>query len=102
MAKTEPVVEFERELHELTSALVESGLVDDQNYVHRKTIGNKGDGTQVVALEANYWADPDVNVMASIPYSDLHAQLTERRAYDLRFLDGGLVQVRFEFDPDPP
>lgn len=102
MAKTELVVEFERELHELTAALVECGLVDDQNYVHRKTVGNRGDGTQLVALEADYWSDPDVNVMASIPYSELHAHLSERRAYDLRFLDGALVQVRFEFESGSP
>lgn len=98
MVMAEPVAEFERELHDLTRALIECGLVDDQNYVHRKTTGNRGDGTQRVALEADYWADPDVNVMASISYSDLHAHLSERRAYDLRFLDGGLVQVRFEFE----
>ena len=99
MAKTELVVEFERELHEITGALLEGGLVDDQNYVYRKTTGNKGDGTQAVALEADYWADPDVNVMASVSYGELHAHLSDRRAYDLRFLDGALVQVRFEFMP---
>lgn len=99
MAKSELVVEFERELHDLTAALVECGLVDDQNFVHRQTTGNKLDGTQVITLEAGYWADPEVNVMASIPYNELHEQLSARRAYDLRFLDGGLVQVRFEFEP---
>lgn len=102
MATTEPVAEFERELHELTAALLECSLVDDQNFVYRKTTGNKGDDTQYIALAADYWDDPDVNVMASIPYSELHAYLSERRAYDLRFLDGGLVQVRFEFEPDKP
>jgi len=98
MAKTELVAEFERELNDLTAALVECGMVDDQNFVYRKTTGNQIDGTQYVALEADYWSDPDVNIMASIPYGDLHAHLSERRAYDLRFLDGGLVQVRFEFE----
>lgn len=99
MTKSDPVAEFERELQGLTGALLACGLVDDQNFVHRKTTGNQADGTQRVVLEANYWTDPDINVMASIPYDQLHANLSERRAYDLRFLDGGLIQVRFEFEP---
>lgn len=99
MAKSDPVTGFLAEVTELTAHLIEVGLVDDQNFAYSKVIGNQLDGTQVVVLEAAYWSDPDVNVLATIPYVDLHASLTERRSYDLKFLDGGLVQFRFEFEP---
>ncbi|MDI6872398.1 MAG: DUF2290 domain-containing protein [Bacillota bacterium] len=102
MARTDLVEQFKEEVHELTAALIESGLVDDQNFVNRRTVGNKREGTQTVALEAAYWSDPDVRVLASIPYHELHAHLTTSRAYDLRFLDGALAQFRFEFSADSP
>lgn len=101
MGKNDPAKEFQDELSELTAHLIEIALVDDQNFAFPRVIGNQLDGSQVQVLEANYWSDPDVNVLASIPYADLHARLTAQRAYDLKFLDGALIQLRFEFNTAP-
>lgn len=90
-----PVETFRKELIDLTSYLLERSMVDDQNLAVRRDVGGGR-----VALEAPYWSNDPPDLFAAVSYGELYLALTSSRAYDLRFLDGGLVQVRFEFSAD--
>lgn len=98
MPKTKPPVEqYRKELVELTSHLLELSMVDDQSLAVRREVGGGR-----VALEASYWSSEESSpdLFGNVPYAELYARFLEQRAYDLRFLDGGLVQARFEFASD--
>lgn len=83
---------IEREIEQATWFLVGRGLVDDQNVPSRRT-GSGG----IIQLQAGYW-DSAPRMQEKIPYTDLYERLIETRAYDLRFLDGALVQLQYEFE----
>lgn len=83
---------FRRECIDLIGYLVEHSLVDDQNTPARRARGHG-----IVALESDYWADPP-RMQRKVPYAVLYDDLVDARAYDLRFLDGALAQVQYEFD----
>ena len=92
MTSRKPTVELmKKEIEEVTGFLMDAGLVDDQNFAARRP-GLNG----FVALEANYWVDAP-RMQEKIPYSDLYKVLKDSRSYDLKFLDGALVQFRFLF-----
>lgn len=82
---------FRLEISEATSFLVERGLVDDQNTVTRR----HGPGGSTL-LESSYWSSAP-RVQQKVRYDVLYAELKSGRFYDLKFLDGALVQMRFEF-----
>ncbi|MDI3194259.1 DUF2290 domain-containing protein [Pseudarthrobacter sp. AL07] len=92
MNKRKSAVELlKREIEDVTAFLVGKGLVDDQNAVARRS-GVNG----FVLLEAGYWADAP-RMQEKIPYGELYDRLKGSRAYDMKFLDGALVQFRFMF-----
>lgn len=99
MPRDKPVELFRAELIDLTKFLIRESLVDDQNMAIRRDVGGGR-----VNLESPYWNDefsaPDL--LSKVSYSELYAGLVDQRAYDLKFLDGGLVQLRFEFDASRP
>jgi hypothetical protein len=100
MSKNEHLVErFRKEMNDLTSHLLQLSLVDDQNSVARREVGQG-----LITLEANYWTRQEnrPDIYASVPYAELYRSLVTQRSYDLRFLDGGLIQVRFEFTAEKP
>ena len=78
------------EIYDLTAQLVEISLADDQNF----PIEQRFSGGTVITY-AN--ARPGRAVFANIPYPDFYAEQVRDRNYNLRMLDGGLVQMRYEF-----
>ena len=57
-------------------------------------------GNNIVLLQSDYW-DSAPRMQRKVPYSELYAELIEAEAYDMvRFLDGALVQLRYEFAAD--
>lgn len=93
MAEPRLVDLFCRELHEQIGYLVEQSLVDDQRWPARRRRGNNE------VLESDYWAVGH-RLQRKVPYSELYDACRAEKAYDLRFLDGALVQVRYEFRAD--
>ena len=99
MTVSEPPIEkFRKELLDLTGHLIEQSLADDQNSVVRREVGHG-----LAVLEAPYWSSEDCpDLFAPVPYGELHKRFAAQRAYDLRLLDGGLIQFRFEFTTKRP
>jgi hypothetical protein len=95
MTKTRsPIANFEKEINELTAHLIELSIVDSYNLaVRRDHVGD------ISVLEAGYWSNPDhsPDIFSRVPYDEFYTMLSSNRSYDLRFLDGALAQLRFEF-----
>lgn len=92
MTKSEPLVElFRKELIDLTGFLISESLVDSQNIAARRDVGHG-----IVVLEADYWVSAP-RMLGKSDYSELYRLCADSGAYDLRFLDGALVQFHFEF-----
>jgi hypothetical protein len=81
------------EIRSLTSKLIELSLCNDQNYPATQTqgtavaVGVKTGSTYSVALK-------------NVSYTHIYGELLEAKAYNLKMLDGALVQMSYRFDGD--
>lgn len=92
MTAPKTVVSTQRDLSQLVESLIKQGLVDDQNFpVVRQLSGNRWEvvfkGAEMVSL-----------AMRNIDYQVLYRELNNRRAFSVRFIDGGLLQLLYQFD----
>lgn len=79
------------EINSLIGYLIETGLVNDQNFpVTSSSIGNIWD---VSFAQSEYLSI----VYSDISYEEIYMELNERRCYSIRFLDGGILQISFRF-----
>lgn len=79
-----------RDMDGITARLIERGLGDDANF---SIVERSGDMTDVTFLGAEHISI----AMGDIDYSDLHRELSARRSYSFKLLDGGLVQTTYRF-----
>lgn len=78
----------------ILGSLIERGIADDQNFPVLRQISAAGwevsfDGAQHVSL-----------AMGDIDYSDIHKELSEKRSYNVKLIDGGLLQMMYRFEDD--
>jgi hypothetical protein len=86
-------VEVARESQEVISFLVESGLADDQNLPFLR---DRHGGREVTFQNAGL-----VNtLLKEMPYEDSYRLLVTERCYCAKLLDGGLIQLMYEFVND--
>lgn len=83
-------VTVERGINALVELLVGESIADDQNYAYIS--GSSGDYlvTFPSVVEHSY-------VLRDRPYEETYRELVESRSYNLRLLDGGLVQFSYRF-----
>jgi hypothetical protein len=79
------------EMSELISFLIEEGLVNDQNFpflrrMHKNECEVSFNGTEWVSI-----------AMGDIGYENIHRELCEKRAYNVKFLDEGILQMMYRF-----
>lgn len=80
-----------REIADLTSDLIEVGLCVDQNYPSiRPSVGG------VVDIDLGPSKDLSAT-FKNTPYSDAYAVLREDRTYNMKMVDGGLLQLMYRF-----
>ncbi|MFE8035270.1 DUF2290 domain-containing protein [Thiohalocapsa marina] len=79
------------QINHLTAALIELGICDDQNSAfYRETTKDQSEVTF-----AGTWA---LNVaLKDWDYDDVHSRLLEARAYNMKLLDGALIQMMYDF-----
>jgi hypothetical protein len=85
--------EISSQIRTITATLIEIGLCDDQNPpVVRDTAGRgreiafQGAASVIVALKDR-------------SYDEVYAQLLDARAFNVRLLDGALLQMMYDFGP---
>ncbi|SDF29530.1 DUF2290 domain-containing protein [Bosea robiniae] len=81
------------EIRELTSELISSGLCVDQNFPAMRT-GAGG----VISIDISGEEERDLSVtLKNIPYSESYAVLVSQRSFNLKMIDGGLIQMMYQF-----
>jgi hypothetical protein len=80
-----------REITELTNFLVTRGFVDDQNYPLQRQLS--ADVTEVQFANASLTS----SILRNRPYVELYDEQRAARSYNLRMLDGALVQMTYKF-----
>lgn len=85
--------EVSSQIRKLTATLIEIGLCDDQNPpVVRNTAGR---GREIAFPGAK-----SVSVaLKDQSYDEVYAQLLQARAFNVRLLDGALLQLMYDFGP---
>ena len=79
------------EINEVTAELITAGISIDQNF---PSIRKTTEGKTVVGMSS----DVDLSItLKNIPYSDAYAVLRDSRSYNMRLIDGGLIQMLFTY-----
>lgn len=80
------------EIQRLTSDLIATGLTVDQNFPSIRTMDN---GETLVGLSRT----EDLAIaLKNIPYADAYEVLRGNRSFNMRLIDGGMIQMLFTFD----
>jgi hypothetical protein len=79
------------EIMQITGALVERGVVDDQNFPFQKKISRD---LEIVTCGSGF---PSAAILRDRPYADTYRELREARVYNFRMLDGALIQLDYEY-----
>lgn len=78
-------------IRDVMTKAIRAGLSDQQNY---PGIRNVGQQAQEIYIDGS----PDLSIsLRDVPYNDVYAALDEARAYNLRLIDGSLVQMVYSF-----
>lgn len=83
-----------KEIRDLTAELIAAGISVDQNFPSLRQIGN---GDTLVGLSQL----EDLSItLKNIPYAEAYTVLRENRSYNIRLIDGGMIQMLFTFRAD--
>lgn len=76
------------------SSLIECGIADDQNFPFVRQVSADG-------WELSFEGAEHVSIaMGDIAYTDIHQELSEKRSYNVKLIDGGLLQLMYRFEGD--
>ena len=82
------------DLDALLLHLIERGIVDDQNFSIVRDVGNQ-------RWEVSFDNAEHVSIaMGETDYTSIHRELTEKRSYTAKLIDGGLLQLQYLFEGD--
>jgi hypothetical protein len=81
------------EITKLTSRLIELSLCNDQNFPSSRTIGTAVDIS--VGSDIAYTA-----ALKNVSYVEIYDALLGARAYNVRMVDGALIQMSYSFQED--
>ena len=81
-----------RDLDALLSYLIERGIVDDQNFSIVRDLPDQR--WEVTFTNANHVS----MAMREADYADIHRELTEKRSYNAKLIDGTLLQLQYLFE----
>jgi len=78
----------------LLSSLIGSGIADDQNFpVLRQS--------SACGWEVSFDGADHVSIaLGDFDYGDIHRELSEKRSYNAKLIDGGLLQLMYRFEGD--
>lgn len=82
------------DLEGLLSSLIERGVADDQNFPVLRQYSADGWELSFAGAEHVSFA------MGDIDYGDIHRELSEKRSYNAKLIDGGLLQLMYRFNGD--
>lgn len=78
----------------ILETLIEHGIADDQNFPVLRQISQH-------EWEVSFGGAEHVSIaMGEIDYSDIHKELSEKRSYNAKLIDGGLLQMMYRSERD--
>lgn len=78
----------------LLASLIERGIADDQNFPILRQVSAEG-------WEVSFQGAEHVAIaMGDIDYGDIHRELFDKRSYNVKLIDGGLLQMMYRFEGD--
>lgn len=81
------------QINQLTSDLVGTAICNDQNFPIKR--GRSWDDCQIEISNIN------VSIaLKSRPYRELFYEMERARSYNLKLLDGALIQLQYKFEND--
>lgn len=82
---------IKKDLDGLIAELIRSGVCDDSNFT---SVRESGDQCEVTFKGAEY-----VSIaMGDIEYGAIHRELSDKRSYNMKLVDGALLQLMYRFD----
>jgi len=82
------------DLERLTAELIGLGLVDDQNFPATKQVGNS-------LWEVSFKGAENISLaMVDSEYEVIYNELSASRSFNLKLIDGGLLQLSYRFEDD--
>ncbi|MBC9745010.1 DUF2290 domain-containing protein [Pseudomonas syringae pv. syringae] len=89
-----PREKVREDLEHLTAELIGVGLVDDQNFPATKQVGSS-------LWEVSFKGAENISLaMADIDYEVIYNELFSSRSFNLKLIDGGLLQLSYRFEMD--
>ena len=80
-----------KEIKSITEQLISVGLSESQNFPTMKRTGNS-------TYEVGYANLQDISVvLKNVPYEQIYRELDHRKNYNLKLIDGALVQMTYSF-----
>lgn len=80
------------DIEQIVSSLIELGIADDQNFPVLRQLSAQG-------WEITFGGAEHVSIaMGEIDYEVIHLELSDKRSYNVKLLDGGLLQMMYLFE----
>jgi hypothetical protein len=80
-----------KQIHDLTGAVIEIGLSEEQNYS-----STHGDTTGTFEISVATASAMSV-ALKNVSYRDVYQELEKARCFNIKMLDGGLISLRYRF-----
>ncbi|MFT2089505.1 DUF2290 domain-containing protein [Paraglaciecola sp. 2405UD69-4] len=81
------------DLKSITSSLIRHGFSEDQNYPSMKKVGNQ--------FHISFAGFQDISIaLKDVAYQEIYHKLDELRQYNVKLLDGALIQIFYCYEND--
>lgn len=87
------IKDLKKEINSVTAVLVQEGLCDEQNFPAEKKDAKTGVTELCVSGDVSFSA-----AMRNISYEDAYNEIDESNSYNIKMLDGGLIQLLYKLD----
>ena len=82
----------------LTSELISISLCNDQNFPNIVSFSNVIKGDTFIQTEISFTNNSDLSiVLKNVPYIDIYHEIDRSKAYNLKMVDGALIQMMYTF-----
>lgn len=79
------------DIDRLIAELIRMGICNDQNFSAIRSIGDQWDVT--------YSSTEHISIaLSDIDYSEIHREMSEKRSYNMKLIDGALLQLMYRFE----
>ena len=83
------------QIKKITSNLIELGLCMDQNFPSMKKLNHSIEEVNMCSIESSYNSSIFLKNMS---YGDMYYELCRRRMYNIKMIDGALIQMQYRFN----